>query len=415
MRTTWKKELNIPKYQKLNKAIATEVVIVGGGATGITLAYLLAKEGKKVVVLDKETLAESATAKTTAFLCENIDTILPDLVTLFGEENAQRIWKSGEYAIDKIEKIISEEKIECEFKRVKEHIYACGESGRKRLHKEYETAKSMGFAVERFPSNELDFENEGGYSILNQAKFHPLKYFTALRDKASSLGVEFYDYTEALDIQARDSALVRTHQGTVTAKFVVIATHLSIINPPTIFARKGVYISYLMEVAIPSGRIEEGIYEDTLDPYHYFRIDKGENGEDRMIIGGEDHRRELPIGDKANFKALEEYLREFFPRLPYEIRTKWSGPIVETLDGLPYIGVPDKKRSSLLVATGYSGNGMTYSMIAGSILTDHIMNRENKFAHLYSPYRALNPLAIPIKARDYGGSFIGGYLKNILS
>jgi glycine/D-amino acid oxidase-like deaminating enzyme len=136
------------------------------------------------------------------------------------------------------------------------------------------------------------------------------------------------------------------------------------------------YKSYVYEVRIPRGLIKEGTYEDCNNPYHYFRVDR-QAKYDRMIIGGEDNRKEIAVDDRKNFKALEEYLTELLKGKRYTIVRKWTGPILEPSDGLALIG---KFRSVQLIATAFSGNGMTYSGIA---------------------------------ATDYAGEFFGGVAKNV--
>jgi glycine/D-amino acid oxidase-like deaminating enzyme len=177
--------------------------------------------------------------------------------------------------------------------------------------------------------------------------------------------------------------------------------------------KKGMYYSYVYELEIPKGAIGEGLYEDDHNPYHYFRIDQGENN-DRMIIGGEDHRKEIPIDQNRNFNALEKYIQETFPGLMYRIVKRWRGPILEPSDGLPLIGRYDDKEPNRYVATAFSGNGMTYGTISGMLISDLILGKKNPWEDFYDPRRALPFKGIILKGRDYIEEFIKGVVKNII-
>lgn len=413
MRTAWHKDLHLPEHPKLTGDAETEVVIIGGGITGITLSYLLAKAGKKVIVIDKESLSESVTAKTTAFLTSAIDTGAEDLIRIYGQEKASSIWRSHKDAIDDIEKIIAEEKINCEFRRVPQYFYTTDWNNLDDIIREEVAARTFGFAVEDLQKNVLPFKNFGGFVLKNQAKFHPLKYASALRECAESLGVKFHEETRARSISHGNKIKVRTSSGTITAPYCVIATYLPLKNPWPIFARKGVYQSYVIELDLISGNIPEGLYEDDMEPYHYMRVDRLE-GRTRIIIGGEDHRKELPMDPTKNFEALEEYTKEHFPKIDYKVVSRWRGPILKTLDGLAYIGTAKKREENIFYATGFSGNGMTYSMLAGKIISEAILGEKNKYADLYTPFRnQLNLKSLWIKTCDYLGIFFGGYVKNV--
>lgn len=413
MKTTWQKDLRLPEHPELTESLSTEVIIIGGGITGITLSYLLVKSGKKVIVIDKDTLGRSVSAKTTAFLATDIDTDLPDLVKMFGKSETKEIWESHKSAIDTTERIIKEEKLDCEFVRVPEFLFATTHEGWDKLEEEKVLARRFGFNTEDLQNNALPFKNFGGYILPNQAKFHPLKYLGGLREKAEKLGVKFYENTEALSVTEGEKIKVVTEKGSIKADYAVIATYLPIRNPWQIFARKGIYYSYIYELEIPKGALPEGLYLDDKNPYHYFRVDKALEF-DRMIIGGEDHRKELPMNSQKNFEALEDYVQKIFPKLKYRIITKWRGPILETIDGLPYIGMPDKNHPNMFVATGFSGNGMTYAMIAAKIIAGQILGRKDKYEKLYSPYRnQFTATGLWIKTCDYLGEFAGGYIKNV--
>ncbi len=406
---TWDEGVGIPRFPELKESTTTDVVIVGGGITGITAAYLLAKAGKKIILVEKDRLIFGATGATTAFLTSYIDTAAKDLVSIFGKEKSRNIYSSHSEAIDSVEAIVRNEKIECEFMRCSNYVYANSEKDVDWLRKEYDALSQVGQNIVWKEKEDLPFKQGGSIEIISQAKFHPRKYLAVLLEKLVELGVKIYENTEVVGMEEKNGVVsVRTEKNKITATNVLQATYVPLGNK--LFFKKAYYSSYVYEVQMPAGTLPEGIYEDTLDPYHYFRVDRV-GGRDRIIIGGEDHRSDVPVPAEKNYAALEKYITETFSRYKYEIVGRWSGPIIEQVDGLAFIGPVDS--SAIFYATGFSGNGMTYSMIAAQMFADHVLVQRNKWDDLYDASRTPSPKALLRKGRDYGEEFFGGAVKNI--
>lgn len=411
---TWLQETSpTTKFSKLHENKTVDVAIIGGGITGVLTAYKLSKTGKKVLLIEKDDFTKGATAYTTAFLTYEIDTDISDLQKSIGKEKAKRVWDSHKEAINEIEKIITKENISCDFMRCSEYILAADDKELQALEQEMETAKEIGYTHVLHKENLFPFPSTGSLEIKHQAKFHPLKYMYALLDLAYKHGVEIVCDTEVTKLSKGTPNVLETTSGTVTAEYVVISTYDPFNHPMKLFAHKGMYTSYVFEVEIEKDSFPEGLFLDQANPYHYFRIDKGEK-KDRMIIGGEDHRHEIPMDHNKNYAALESYLETLIPSKNYTIVTKWDGPILEPSDGLAYIGhLYEKEHVS--VAMGFSGNGMTYSMIAANMFTDFIVKKKNNYEDLYNPTRIPTVLQLVQKGRDYSEEFFGGAVKNMFS
>jgi glycine/D-amino acid oxidase-like deaminating enzyme len=410
---SWKVGLQKPDFQKLTKNIKADVVIVGAGLAGVLTAYQLARSGKKVVVLEKKKIGSGATEYTTAFITQSVDTDLSELIKLFGEENAKLVWESGADAINLIEQIVRYEKIDCEYSRTSVFEYANSDKEFAQLKTEREIAARFGFDVSEANQDlSLNFQNYGYYELRNQAKFHPLKFLVGLAVVCRELGVEIFEESEVTQINHHESSYVsvETKTNTVEARSVVVATYQPFHNRTRLFLKRGMYKSYVFEVRLPKGLIQEGLYWDTSNPYHYFRIDE-EKEDSRMIIGGEDIKTIVKMDKEKNFKALEDYLRSILPGISYTITRKWTGPILEPSDGLALIG---KMREREYVASAFSGNGMTYSAIAAMILSDLVTGYRNVYAKLYDPQRIPSIRQLFIKGSDYMEEFLGGAAKNIL-
>ena len=171
------------------------------------------------------------------------------------------------------------------------------------------------------------------------------------------------------------------------------------------------YRSYVYVLEIPKKLIPEGTYVDSNNPYHYFRIDQKENFYE-MIIIWEDHRKELKteILKKKSYKALEEYFIRLLNGKNYKIQRRWDGPILEPSDGIALIGEIEKDQ---FVATAFSGNGMTYAMIAAMMFRDYVLEKNNSWAEIYDPNRKIKIKTLLKKGKQYSEEFFHGAVKNV--
>ncbi len=409
--STWQDVKNPPSFGPLQEDITSDVVIIGGGITGILCAYAFSKAGLKTVLLERDTISAGATAYTTAFITQVIDTDFSDLLKGYGEKVATGVWKAGGKAITDIEQIITQEHIDCDFMRCPDYLYASTPRELKGLEKEAKALRQASLPAQLHVGKGLGFERAGYIEFPAQAKFHPLKFVYGVAKAAQGYGANIYENSEVLSVKKEfENVVAFTLNHKVTAKDVVIASYNPFNNPEKLRFKKAMYVSYIMEAHIPAGKLKEGIYEDTKNPYQYFRIDRmGEY--DRMIIGGQDHRQDINVPEEKNYHALENYLATVVPRNEYNIIRKWNGPILESVDGLPFIG---SYAPHGYVATAFSGNGMTYAAIAANILCDLLTGRENEYAAIFDPKRKMSLKRFYIKGRDFSQELIFGALKNMM-
>jgi glycine/D-amino acid oxidase-like deaminating enzyme len=384
-KSVWFSEKETAQFPPLTQKVKTDVAIVGGGIAGIFCAYLLAKEGKKVVLVEKNQIGSGQTGYTTAFITYAVDKTLAKMVEKFGEENAKLVWEVGEKAISEIEKIISQEKIECDFLRCNAHIVDLNQKNINILKKEAELGQKLGFEVSFKIDDKLNFENFGYLQIAEQAKFHPLKFLYQLTKKAKEAGVLIFENTEALDIDEANPVQVTCESGVVEAEYAIVDTYNPVIAHVVMPGKLISYQSYACSLLIKKGILEEAIYWDTEKPYNYFRLDTFNNF-DRLILGGRDHLTNRDPNPGKHFQELEEYFKKKFKHVEYKIEASWSGEILESTDGIPYIG-HSPLNPSVLLSTGFSGNGMTYSAISAMLNRDLILGKANKYKVLFDPQR----------------------------
>ena len=376
---------------------AADVCVVGAGISGLTTAYLLAREGYSVVVLDDGRPGRGQTGVTTAHLSYQIDATYEKIVRLHGREGAKLAYNSHRAAIDRIEAIVQLEDIQCDFERVSGYLFPADGHGPGEIDSELDSAKAAGVLVQRLSTAPVcGFYSGPCLHYPRQAQFHPLRYLNGLVDAFERLGGRLYTGTRVAAVTGGDTAVVSTADGrSVTAKSTVVATNVPFNDRVAIHTKQAPYHTYVVAARATPDSITHALYWDTADPYHYVRLHRvtnahigGDNDDqvDLLIVGGEDHKAGQAHDAEQRFSNLEAWMRERFAAAR-EVEFRWSGQVMESQDGLAFIGRNPMDADNVYVVTGDSGMGMTHGTIAGILLTDLIAGRQNPWTELYDPSR----------------------------
>jgi glycine/D-amino acid oxidase-like deaminating enzyme/nitrite reductase/ring-hydroxylating ferredoxin subunit len=384
----WIDSESLPRFPKLARNEHVDVVIVGGGITGLTAAYLLTRAGRSVAVLERDRCARTDTGHTTAHLTMVTDMRLSELVKSFGREHARAAWDAGLAAIDQIDQTVRREKIDCRFAWVPNYLHApCVAAA---------TVDDVDFREETAIANDLGFDaafvaevpfiGQPGVRYDGQARFHPRMYLAGLARAIQDAGGHIYERSEAREF-CDEPLSVSANDCTITCSDVVIATHTPLtgnknIALATLFQTKlALYSSYVVAGQVPSGRVPDALFSDTADPYHYLRVHPGRDY-DVVIFGGEDHKTGQAVDTDACYSRLERELNALIPEI--NVTHHWSGQVIETYDGLPYLG---RNTDHQFIATGFAGNGMTFGTLGAMIAADGILGRSNPWAELFDTGR----------------------------
>lgn len=377
----------------LEADLQTEVCVIGAGIAGLSTAYCLLREGKSVAVLDDGPIGGGQTQRTTAHLSNALDDRYVEIERMHGLEGSRTAAHSHAAAIDKIEAIIAEERIDCDFQRLDGYLFNPPGKSADLLDRELEAAHRAGLTkVERLPRAPLDnFDTGPCLRFPHQGQFHPTKYLNGLMRGIMRLGGQIFTETHVKGMESINEGKrvkVKTAAGpVVVCSSLVVATNTPINDMVTIHTKQAPYISYVVALPIPRGSVTRALFWDTMDPYHYVRVQPGETpDEELLIVGGEDHKTGQADDSEIRYTNLESWARLRFPTTQPP-HYKWSGQVMETIDGLAFIGRNPLDAKNIYLATGDSGMGMTHGTIAGMLLTDLILGRHHPWAKLYDPGR----------------------------
>ena len=402
----WERTATKSYTAPVSENLTGDVCVIGAGIAGVTTAYLLARENRRVTLIDDGPVGGGMTGRTTAQFVTLVDDGYDKIEKLLGEGCSRLCAESQIVAIDRVESIVKTEKIDCDFERVDGYLFLPPGGSVTYLKRELEAIHRAGLRdverIDRVPIGQ--FNTDGVLRIPRQAQFHPLKYLNGLARRIVDLGGCIFIGTRVVKVDDGGPVKIETSDGhTIAAQAVVVATNCPINDRLVIHSKQAPYATYVVGLRV-TREVERALLWDTATtaeeekqklgpiPYHYVRFARDAIG-DVLIVGGEDHKTGQASDCEQRFKKLEHWAREHFP-FAGEVTDRWSGQVMEPVDGVAYIGRnPGDK--NVYVVTGDSGNGMTHGTIGGMVIVDLIGGRENPWTKLYEPSRrTLKPAVI---------------------
>ena len=382
----WSATAQLPAFSPLLSDTTADVCVVGAGIAGLTTAYLLTQVGKSVVVVDDGAIGSGMTSATTAHLANALDDRYVEIERLHGAKGAALAAESHTAAIDRIEAIVTTEKINCDFERVHGYLFPIP-GDEDLIDQELAAARRAGlYNVSKIGRAPLAFDTGPCLQFPSQGQFHPLKYLAGLSRAIEEKGGRIYTGTHADTITGGKDATVVTKGGTISAGAIVVATNTPVNDRVVVHTKQAPYMTYVIGATMVRGSVTRALYWDTGDPYHYIRLHSIDSTTDLLIVGGEDHKSGQADDAEMRHPRLEAWARERFAGMG-PIAFTWAGQVMETVDGLAFIGRNPMDHDNVYMVTGDSGMGMTHGTIAGMIITDLIAGRPNPWAALYDPGR----------------------------
>jgi glycine/D-amino acid oxidase-like deaminating enzyme len=387
----WLMKNGIPfEYPKLLKNVSSRVVVIGGGISGALTAYYLTENGIDCILVDGRSIGLGSTCASTSLLQYELDTPLHMLIKQVGEFNAIRSYQLCGESIDTLVGIMEQIGFKG-YELRKSLFFTSHRSQLSFIEKELNARKQAGFDVSQLSKNEV-YENYGmaaEYAILSEkgATIDAYALAHALLQHSMGKGLQVFDRTRIKDIRYNENNVeLTTVDGfLVDAEKLVNASGFEIIN----FISKDIVDLYCTYAVVSENEQEkEAVWKDRImiwntdNPYLYLRLTQ----DNRIIMGGRDVR----FSNKASRRMYEEKAArlcadfvKLFPGKKLKPEFAWSGTFGKTKDSLPYIG-EFAKTPNTYYALGFGGNGITFSVIAARIITDHILGIRNKDAEIFS-------------------------------
>jgi len=366
MESYWQQSRTLPTFPAAEGELNTDVLVIGAGFAGLLTAYLLQREGVRVIVAEKGRIFSGESGKTTAKITFQHGLIYHRIAKRYTVETARRYLEANHAAFAAYKNLCAE--IDCEYETKDNYVYTVDDPAA--LEKEMTVLQKMGFPARFCPSIPLPVKTAGAVCFPDQAQFYPVKFIAGI--------VNGLDIREHTWVHAIEGSTAITDHGRIHAKKIVIATHFPFINTHGLYFLK-LYQHRSYVLALQNAQDVDGMYVDDSKTGLSFR-----NTGDLLLLGGGDHRTGKPGG---NWKELEEFQRTHYPTAREVGR--WAAQDCMSLDEMPYIGQYGKSSPNLYAATGFNKWGVTGSMTAAMLLRDLILGRENEYSALFSPARSI--------------------------
>ncbi len=362
----WRETVNMPEFKQLEGDHETEVLIIGGGLTGLLCSYMLGKSGVGYMLAEAETVGSGTASGTTAVLTAQHSDIYTKITKKYGKETAKGYLDANLNAVEKYREL--SKKFDFDFCDKDSYIYSTED--KRKLEVEAAVVKELGFAAEYEENTELPMETAGAVRFPGMAQMNPLKLAARLAENAN-----IYEHTRITKVKNNTAYF---EKGTVKAGKIIIATRFPIINTSGLYPIK-LYQKRSFVVALENAPVLKGSYADISDRGIYMRNYGG-----LLIIGGGDCRT---AARNDGFTIVREFADRYFP----ETREKyaWAAQDCMSLDGIPYIGAYSKSLPDVYVASGFNEWGMSSAMAAASVICDEITDRENEYRRIFSPDRGI--------------------------
>jgi glycine/D-amino acid oxidase-like deaminating enzyme len=395
----WEESAENTNYPVLKEDLEVDVAIVGGGISGLNAGYLMKKAGFSIAIVERGKIARGTSGNTTGKVTSQHGLIYASLSESLGENIAKLYGEANQEAIKQIETLIKDEKIDCGWKRSDNFVYTRDSNQVKTYQNEVKIAQNLGLPATFETKTSLPFKIKGAVRFADQAQFNAKQYCVSLASKINSNGSFVFENTRALGIRDGAPAKVRTKNGTISAKNIIVATNVP--SPPLVARFGYCVLEYPQTSYIVAARTKfklDGMYISTdKDEYSILPVKSGEDN--FILIGGESHIRDMKFNKKTRCQRLSDYAEDRFGANSIDYR--WSAWDYLSYDNIPLVGRMYPWSNHLYVISAFRKWGLTNSMVSAMILRDLVKDEKNNWADIYNPMRTSPIKSIPSVAKKY--------------
>ena len=390
----------------------TDVVIVGGGLTGLTTAVLLSRAGKAVTVLEARRIGDGTTGGSTAKVSLLQGTQMSRIARQHPTSTLRSYAEANAEGQAWLARFCDDHGVATQ--RRTAYTYATTPSGERSARREVDAARRAGLHVEWREGLSLPFETRGAAALDDQLQVDPMEVLEALEKEARANGVHIVEGARVTHVRGRDPVRAITDRGTVTADLAVLATNMPILDRGGFFARMKPARSYGLAFTTPTA-VVDGMYLSADSPSRSLRDAPGDGAGSMLLVGGEGHTTGRSGATSLRLESLRRWTHQHFPGAAET--HAWSAQDYQPTHGLPFVGPLLPNNDEILVAGGYSKWGMTNAVAAALALSGRVLGGHMEWAETFHPWRASSLRGLPADAlvnAEVGVEMARGWMRPLL-
>lgn len=353
------------EYKKLESDEVTDVVIIGGGMTGLSAAYHLLSKNYRVILVEANQIASSASGRNTGKLTAQHGLIYDYLINKKGMDQAKYYYQCQKESIESIEKIINRYSIHCHFKRTSTTIQS---SDINKIDKEYKAYQQLDI-----PCSISKNQKHATLTMHHQATLNPYAFLRQFAKILVNQGLKIYENSVYFHYKKEiNHYCVEINDHIINTRCIIFATQFPIVDKKHFYytrmipIQKTIYTSECHDEYKPFVLLDEPGYSLNLHQNYLLLV--------QLLAKGRD------MFDDQKITSITQH---FFDR--YDFNHQWTSSDYMSVDQLPYIGLLDKDEENVYFASGYSQWGNTLGFMAGRLLSEYIDKKE--VVELFSPQR----------------------------
>jgi glycine/D-amino acid oxidase-like deaminating enzyme len=376
--SVWRATAPETGFAMLQGDVSADVLVVGGGITGVTLALLLARQGRSVVLLEADAVGNGSTGNSTGNLYETLSQGLHGVASRWNQDVARQVVARRRAAVDFIEDL--SRGADCGFRRCALYLWATTESERAAIADEFSALSQAGcnVSLEREVPRPLPQPVRDAVVLQGQAQFNPQAYVAQLSRLAVQAGARLHEHSRVVDIDFKEKRAV-TATGSVKAHEIVLATH----TPKgfhVVQAEMPVHREYGIARELGAADPGPGIFWYRGNEHYSVRTHEAD-GRRFLVCIGQEHKTG-GHNAKAGLMALASAVEKQYG--PAETAWAWSAQNYRAADGLPYIG---RDLRGAYIATGFSTDGLVWGTVGAQVIAEQLMGGTPEFGELCKPGR----------------------------
>ena len=404
----WTQTARPQRFETLAGDREVDVAVIGGGIVGTIAARLLKDRGLTVAILEAGRIGHGVTGRSTAKVTAQHALFLQRIEKDHGEAAARTYAEANRAGVALVAELVGRHGLACDWEPADSVVYAATEDGARSLEREHAAAARAGLPMELTADAGLPFAVSAALRLAGQFQFHPADFVARLAATLPGDGCHAFEASRAIDWS---ETRVRTAQGSIRARHVIMATHLPLGQVGQFHAHNHPHMHAVMAVPVDPARAPAGMYISADEPKRSIRRHRGATGETVLILTGPTFKHGDAEAQADGFGQLENFAREHFGYAGGGWR--WSNEDYAPRDGLPYVGWAGSADKSLLVATGFDAWGLSNGAAAALILADLVEGRDNPWTECFDAGRhSLTGLGkLVSEGAGMAADLVGGHLR----